>query len=75
MEVDHKKCVTCSNCVPICPMGAIYIDPAINSLWDLQPSACRALFAEAGFPGRAGRVTHFARHDDGSRCGRRDRRE
>jgi len=30
MEVDHKKCVACSNCVPICPMGAIYIDPAVN---------------------------------------------
>lgn len=30
MEVDPKKCVACANCVPICPMGAIYIDPAIN---------------------------------------------
>jgi ferredoxin len=30
MQIDHKKCVACSNCVPICPMGAIYIDPAVN---------------------------------------------
>lgn len=30
MEVDHNKCVACSNCIPICPMGAIYIDPAVN---------------------------------------------
>lgn len=30
MEIDHKKCVACSNCVPVCPMGAIYIDPAVN---------------------------------------------
>lgn len=30
MEVDPKKCVACANCVPICPMGAIYIDPAAN---------------------------------------------
>jgi ferredoxin len=30
MQIDHKKCVACSNCVPVCPMGAIYIDPAVN---------------------------------------------
>lgn len=30
MEVDPKKCVACANCVPICPMGAIYIDPVVN---------------------------------------------
>ncbi len=30
MEIDPKKCVACANCVPICPMGAIYIDPAVN---------------------------------------------
>jgi ferredoxin len=30
MLIDQKKCVACSNCVPICPMGAIYIDPAVN---------------------------------------------
>ena len=30
MQIDPNKCVACANCVPICPMGAIYIDPAIN---------------------------------------------
>jgi ferredoxin len=30
VEVDPKKCVACANCVPVCPMGAIYIDPAVN---------------------------------------------
>mgnify|MGYP001075976011 CR=1 FL=1 len=30
MQVDPRKCVACSNCIPICPMGAIYIDTAIN---------------------------------------------
>ncbi len=30
MDVDPRKCVACANCVPICPMGAIYIDPAVN---------------------------------------------
>ena len=30
MRIDPKKCVACANCIPVCPMGAIYIDPAIN---------------------------------------------
>lgn len=27
MIIDPKKCVACGNCVAVCPMGAIYIDP------------------------------------------------
>ncbi len=27
MLIDVNKCVTCANCVSVCPMGAIYIDP------------------------------------------------
>lgn len=30
MLIDPNKCVACANCVPICPMGAIYIDPVIK---------------------------------------------
>ncbi len=30
MQIDPKKCVACGNCIPVCPMGAIYIDPAIS---------------------------------------------
>ena len=30
MKISLKKCVACANCVPVCPMGAIYIDPDIN---------------------------------------------
>src|SRR3990170_725198 len=30
MQIDHGKCVACGNCIPVCPMGAIYIDPAVN---------------------------------------------
>lgn len=30
MRIDPKKCVACGNCTYVCPMGAIYIDPAIN---------------------------------------------
>ncbi len=30
MLIDRNKCVACANCIPVCPMGAIYIDPEIN---------------------------------------------
>jgi len=30
MQIDHGKCVACGNCIPVCPMGAIYVDPAVN---------------------------------------------
>lgn len=27
MEIDPRKCVACGNCLPVCPVGAIRIDP------------------------------------------------
>ena len=30
MKIDANKCVACGNCTYVCPMGAIYIDPAIH---------------------------------------------
>lgn len=30
MIINHKKCVACANCIPVCPMGAIYVDTNIN---------------------------------------------
>ncbi len=30
MQIDPQKCVACGNCVPVCPMGAISIDPLRN---------------------------------------------
>lgn len=30
MRIDEYRCVACGNCVPVCPMGAIYIDPVKN---------------------------------------------
>jgi len=26
MQIDPRKCVACGNCLPICPVGAIYVD-------------------------------------------------
>jgi len=28
MRIDESKCVACGNCIPVCPVGAIYIDSA-----------------------------------------------
>ncbi len=30
MKIDPHKCVACTNCLPICPVGAIYIDPDLG---------------------------------------------
>lgn len=30
MRIDTAKCVACGNCIPVCPVGAIAIDPAIG---------------------------------------------
>lgn len=38
MHVDKKKCIGCANCVPVCPMGAIYI--ADDGLSEINKEAC-----------------------------------
>ncbi len=30
MKINPDKCVACGNCTYVCPMGAIYVDPATN---------------------------------------------
>lgn len=30
MKINSDKCVACGNCTYVCPMGAIYVDPAIQ---------------------------------------------
>jgi ferredoxin len=30
MRIDEYRCVACGNCIPVCPVGAIYIDPALG---------------------------------------------
>jgi ferredoxin len=38
LHIDKKKCVGCANCVPVCPMGAIYIGD--DHLSEINPDAC-----------------------------------
>jgi ferredoxin len=30
MRINPSKCVACGNCIYVCPVGAIYVDPKIN---------------------------------------------
>jgi ferredoxin len=30
MNISTRRCVACGNCIPVCPVGAITIDPDIN---------------------------------------------
>jgi len=39
MIINQKKCVACGNCIPVCPMGAIYIDPGKNRA-QINDDAC-----------------------------------
>ena len=43
MRIDPKKCVGCANCVPVCPMGAIAVSPALNRAV-VDPDACVECF-------------------------------
>ncbi len=38
MHIDKERCVGCANCVPVCPMGAIYIGP--DKLAEVNQEAC-----------------------------------
>ncbi|OGW29407.1 MAG: hypothetical protein A2X56_04635 [Nitrospirae bacterium GWC2_57_13] len=38
MKISKKKCVGCANCVPVCPMNAIFIGP--DNLAEVDREAC-----------------------------------
>jgi ferredoxin len=39
MRIDEAKCVACGNCIPVCPVGAIYIDARIGRA-RVNPDEC-----------------------------------
>lgn len=39
MRINPSKCVACGNCIPICPMGAIAINPATHRA-EIAPDEC-----------------------------------
>jgi ferredoxin len=43
MRIDPAKCVACANCVPVCPTGAISIDPRIGRA-TIDEDACVECF-------------------------------
>lgn len=43
MRIDPYKCVACANCVPVCPMGAISVSPALERAV-VDPDACVECF-------------------------------
>ena len=38
MKISKERCVGCANCVPVCPMGAIYIGD--DGLSEINPDVC-----------------------------------
>ncbi len=38
MHIDKQRCIGCANCVPVCPMGAIYI--AADGLSEINEDEC-----------------------------------
>lgn len=55
MHIDKSKCVGCANCVPVCPMGAIYIDTdgraTINSEECVECATCHRGMSTEHLPG------------------------
>jgi ferredoxin len=67
MRIDEYKCVACGNCIPVCPVGAIYIDPVIgrarvNRDECVECHACyRGMSKEHLWPPMVRAIRHVAR--------------
>ncbi|MBI4587923.1 MAG: 4Fe-4S binding protein [Candidatus Rokubacteria bacterium] len=67
MRISQYRCVACGNCIPVCPMGAIYIDPvrnraAVNEDECVECYACfRGMSKEHLFPPMVRGIRRVAR--------------
>ena len=53
MLIDSRKCVACGNCVPVCPMGAIYLEAGtaeVNQDECVECSTCYRFLPSEGLP-------------------------
>jgi len=53
MLINPRKCVACGNCVPVCPMGAIYLEAGIaevNQDACVECSTCYRFLPSEGLP-------------------------
>ena len=53
MEINPRKCVACGNCVPVCPMGAIYLEAGsaqVNQDECVECSTCFRFLPSEGLP-------------------------
>jgi ferredoxin len=53
MLINPRKCVACGNCVPVCPMGAIYLEDGlaqVNQDQCVECSTCYRFLPSEGLP-------------------------
>ncbi|MFC1937894.1 4Fe-4S binding protein [Chloroflexota bacterium] len=62
MHIDETKCIGCANCVPICPMGAIYIgDEGLSEINQEVCVECQACYKGMSIENLPQQPTRFLR--------------
>ena len=63
MLINPRKCVACGNCVPVCPMGAIYLEAGlaeVNQDECVECSTCYRFLPSEGLPAALVRLARRA---------------
>lgn len=61
MLIDPRKCVACGNCVPVCPMGAIYLEAGIAQVNQDECVECSTCYRFLPSEGLSPGLVRFAR--------------